>query len=173
MRASYDDGRVMRLLKSWKAAGAGVAVAAALFVAGIGTAVSSEDSGVSLPGPEYTLALALPAKANPAPVPKKPASAETNVVGRGQASFYGDGFAGRPTASGERFDPAAMTAAHPSLPFGTKVRVTNQANGRQVVVRINDRGPFAKNRIIDLSEGAAGRIGMINSGTARVVIERV
>ncbi len=90
---------------------------------------------------------------------------------RGIASFYGRGFAGRPTATGERFNPEAMTAAHRSLPFGTRVRVTNTRNGRSVVVRINDRGPFIRGRVIDVSTGAARAIGMINSGVAPVKIE--
>jgi len=90
---------------------------------------------------------------------------------RGLASFYGRGFAGRPTATGERFNPEAMTAAHRSLPFGTRVRVTNTRNGRSVVVRINDRGPFIRNRVIDVSTAAARAIGMINSGVAQVKIE--
>ncbi|MEA5514463.1 septal ring lytic transglycosylase RlpA family protein [Nodularia sp. UHCC 0506] len=90
---------------------------------------------------------------------------------RGIASFYGRGFAGRPTATGERFNPEAMTAAHRSLPFGTRVRVTNTRNGRSVVVRINDRGPFIRGRVIDVSTGAARAIGMINSGIAPVKIE--
>lgn len=90
---------------------------------------------------------------------------------RGIASFYGRGFAGRPTATGERFNPEGMTAAHRSLPFGTRVRVTNTRNGRSVVVRINDRGPFIGGRIIDLSTGAARNLGMINNGLAPVKIE--
>ncbi len=90
---------------------------------------------------------------------------------RGIASFYGRGFAGRPTATGEIFNPEAMTAAHRSLPFGTRVRVTNTRNGRSVVVRINDRGPFIRGRIIDVSTGAARNLGMINSGLAPVTIE--
>ncbi|WP_066375393.1 MULTISPECIES: septal ring lytic transglycosylase RlpA family protein [unclassified Anabaena] len=90
---------------------------------------------------------------------------------RGIASFYGRGFAGRPTATGERFNPEAMTAAHRSLPFGTRVRVTNTRNGRSVVVRINDRGPYIRGRIIDLSTGAARVLGMIGSGLAPVKIE--
>ncbi|GAX34978.1 septal ring lytic transglycosylase RlpA family protein [Nodularia sp. NIES-3585] len=90
---------------------------------------------------------------------------------RGIASFYGRGFAGRPTATGERFNPEGMTAAHRSLPFGTRVRVTNTRNGRSVVVRINDRGPFIRGRIIDVSTGAARNLGMINSGIAPVKIE--
>lgn len=92
-------------------------------------------------------------------------------AGEGMASWYGPGFAGRLTANGEIFDPAQLTAAHRTLPFNTHVRVTNLANGRSVTVRINDRGPFVGNRIIDLSRAAAERIGMIGSGTARVRLE--
>lgn len=88
----------------------------------------------------------------------------------GKASWYGPGFHGRKTASGERFNQNAMTAAHRSLPFGTKVRVTNKRNGRSVVLRINDRGPFTGGRIIDLSKAAASRIGLIASGTAPVTV---
>ena len=77
------------------------------------------------------------------------------------------------TASGERMNPAAMTAAHRGLPFGAKVRVTNKKNGRSVVVRINDRGPFAKGRIIDLSKAAAGKLGFINRGHTPVCIQRI
>lgn len=90
---------------------------------------------------------------------------------RGIASFYGAYFAGRKTASGERFNPSRMTAAHRTLPFGTRVRVTNMRNGRSVVVRINDRGPFIRGRVIDLSRGAAGVIGMIGRGIAPVRVE--
>ncbi len=72
------------------------------------------------------------------------------------------------TASGEQMDPSAMTAAHPSLPFGTKVLVENLSNGRSVVVRVNDRGPFVGGRIIDVSKAAASNLGMLGSGTAQV-----
>lgn len=88
----------------------------------------------------------------------------------GLASFYGKKFHGRKTASGERFNMYAMTAAHKGLPFGAKVRVTHLQNGRSVTVRINDRGPFAKGRIIDLSYAAAKRLGMIAQGVAKVRI---
>src|SRR6056297_3648827 len=90
---------------------------------------------------------------------------------RGEASWYGPNFAGRPTANGETFDPSRLTAAHPSLPFDTRVRVTNLDNGRSVVVRINDRGPFAHARVIDLSRAAAEAIGLIATGVADVRIE--
>lgn len=91
---------------------------------------------------------------------------------RGEASYYGDRFAGQTTANGEVFDPSDMTAAHPSLPFDTRVRVT-RIGGRQqsVTVRINDRGPYADDRIIDLSEAAARKIGMIEEGVVEVQIE--
>jgi rare lipoprotein A len=93
----------------------------------------------------------------------------------GVASWYGPGFEGRTTASGEAFDPEALTAAHPSLPFGSRIRVHNLANDRTVEVRINDRGPFAGNRILDLSRRAAEILDMIQAGVVRVrifVLER-
>jgi rare lipoprotein A len=86
----------------------------------------------------------------------------------GVASWYGPGFHGRKTASGERFNANAMTAAHRTLPFGTRVQVVNQATGRSVVVRINDRGPFHGGRVIDLSRGSAAALGVTATGTARV-----
>ena len=92
-------------------------------------------------------------------------------LGQGVASYYGRRFHGRRTANGERFDMHAMTAAHKTLPFGSRVRVTNPSNGRSVVVRINDRGPFARGRVIDLSRAAAEEIGMIRRGHARVEID--
>ena len=88
------------------------------------------------------------------------------------ASYYGKELAGRPTASGERFNPSAMTAAHRTLRFGTRVRVTNSRNGRSVVVRINDRGPFVKGRSLDLSSGAARAIGMGSSAHVRMEVLR-
>jgi rare lipoprotein A len=91
----------------------------------------------------------------------------------GIASWYGMEFAGRPTASGEIFNPSDMTAAHPKLPFGTYLRVTNTHNGKQVVVRVNDRGPFAAARIIDLSQKAAEALDMVITGTAPVIVESV
>jgi rare lipoprotein A len=87
---------------------------------------------------------------------------------RGLASWYGNEYHGRQTASGEVFDEEAMTAAHRSLPFGSVVQVTNQKNGKSVRVRINDRGPFVRGRVIDLSKGAARKIDMINDGVVPV-----
>lgn len=89
----------------------------------------------------------------------------------GIASWYGPNFAGRLTANGEIFDPSRLTAAHKTLPFDTRIRVTNLENGRVVVVRINDRGPFIDGRIVDLARGAAEVIGLIADGTARVRLE--
>ena len=88
----------------------------------------------------------------------------------GNASWYGPGFHGRLTANGERYNQYAMTAAHRNLRFGTRVKVTNLNNGRSVVVRINDRGPFAKGRVIDLSAAAAQSLNMIHSGIAPVQV---
>jgi rare lipoprotein A len=89
----------------------------------------------------------------------------------GRASWYGRFFHGRRTANGERYDMHAMTAAHRTLPLGSYVRVTNPANSRSVIVRINDRGPYARGRVIDLSMAAAAMLDMRHSGTARVQIE--
>jgi len=94
-------------------------------------------------------------------------------IGGGTASYYAGKFHGRRTASGERFDNGAMTAAHRTLPFGSRVRVINPANGRSVTVRINDRGPFTRGRVIDVSRAAAEELGMVARGHARVELELV
>ncbi|MES2962287.1 MAG: septal ring lytic transglycosylase RlpA family protein [Bdellovibrionota bacterium] len=91
---------------------------------------------------------------------------------RGVASYYGPGFEGRQTANGERFHSKEMTAAHRKLPFGTKLRVKNLSNGEEVVVRINDRGPYIDGRIIDLSQEAARRLGFITAGHTEVELTR-
>ena len=92
---------------------------------------------------------------------------------RGTASWYGPGFHGRKTASGERFNSNDMTAAHRSLPFGTRLRVVNEANGRSVIVRVNDRGPFAHRRIIDLAKGPAQALGLTATGLGYVSLHRL
>ncbi|HPX89413.1 MAG TPA: septal ring lytic transglycosylase RlpA family protein, partial [Methylophilaceae bacterium] len=103
---------------------------------------------------------------------KHPASAVSKHKSMvGLASFYAAKFHGRRTANGEIFNTHALTAAHLSLPFGTKVKVTNLRNGKSVVVRINDRGPHVRGRIIDLSVAAAKKIGLNRAGTARVKLE--
>ncbi|MFZ2956583.1 MAG: septal ring lytic transglycosylase RlpA family protein [Candidatus Ozemobacteraceae bacterium] len=93
---------------------------------------------------------------------------DPGIYQTGIASWYGDQFQGRPTASGEAFNMNDLTAAHPVLPFGTKVEVTNLSNGRNVTVRINDRGPSKDDRIIDVSKRAALEIGMIEAGISQV-----
>lgn len=98
----------------------------------------------------------------PAPAPAG------RFIEEGLASWYGPGFHGRRTASGEVFDQDALTAAHPQLPFGSRVRVVNLTNGREVVVRINDRGPNTPGRVIDVSRAAARRLDMVGAGVVPV-----
>ncbi|QIZ73844.1 septal ring lytic transglycosylase RlpA family protein [Oxynema aestuarii AP17] len=109
----------------------------------------------------------------PKPKPKAPeiVTSPVQFVVNGWASWYGPGFHGRLSASGEVFDQNALTAAHRTLPFGTEVRVTNLNNGRSIVVRINDRGPFVGNRVIDLSAAAAQVLGMMDTGIAPVRLD--
>jgi rare lipoprotein A len=110
--------------------------------------------------------------APPVPVAPVPAPAPRVVqVSQGTASWYGPGFFGNRTANGEIYRPGTLTAAHRTLPFGTRVRVTNLNNGRTTVVRINDRGPFVGNRVIDLGHGAAQEVGLVSSGLAPVRLE--
>jgi rare lipoprotein A len=96
--------------------------------------------------------------------------AGTHVASTGVASFYNEG---PQTASGEKFDPDKLTAAHPTLPFGTRLRVTNLVNARSVTVRINDRGPFVAGRVVDVSSSAAEQLGIIDRGVAKVKLEVV
>jgi rare lipoprotein A len=98
--------------------------------------------------------------------------APRTYLGEGLASYYGPGLHGRKTASGERFDQNAMTAAHRTVRFGTCLRVVNMENGKSVEVRINDRGPFKEERIIDVSLGAARKLEMVEKGLARVRLYR-
>ncbi|WP_375291818.1 septal ring lytic transglycosylase RlpA family protein [Qipengyuania sp.] len=98
----------------------------------------------------------------------EPTHENVSELGSGVASYYGSRFNGRPTASGERFDMTAMTAAHRTLPFGSLVRLTNQSNGKTVVVRINDRGPYHSGRTIDVSRAAATELGLIGRGHGTV-----
>ncbi len=99
---------------------------------------------------------------------RTPSKTQTHL---GVASFYAAKFHGRRTANGEIFNNQAFTAAHRTLPFGTKVKVTNLKNGKSTIVRVNDRGPFIRGRIIDLSVAAARKIGLQRTGTARVKLE--
>jgi rare lipoprotein A len=105
--------------------------------------------------------------------PEEKAEAVIELIGHGEASYYGHELAGNRTASGERFNPNGLTAAHRTLPLGTRLKVTNIANGRSVIVRVNDRGPFVRSRLIDVSLGAAREINMVRSGKAQVKLERL
>lgn len=102
-----------------------------------------------------------------------PLKSAHGFVEEGVASWYGSDFHGKKTANGERYDMHGMTAAHRILPFGTQLKVTNLANGKVIYVRVNDRGPFVNNRIIDLTKAGASALGMLGPGTARVRIEAI
>ncbi|MBV5309884.1 septal ring lytic transglycosylase RlpA family protein [Chromatium okenii] len=96
------------------------------------------------------------------------AQAGSGQTQKGMASYYHDRFHGRKTASGQRYNRNRFTAAHKTLPLGTKLEVTNTRNGRSIVVQVNDRGPFAKGRVLDLSREAASELGMLSRGVARI-----
>lgn len=102
-----------------------------------------------------------------------PSKREYLYQATGKASYYANKFHGRKTASGEIYHKDRLTAAHRSLPFGTRLKVTNLSNGREVVVRVNDRGPYVKGRIIDVSYAAAKRLSMTGKGVVRVRVEQV
>lgn len=142
---------------------------AALLGMALSSSASGEEGGFALvetPAPQGAQLV----DEGPQPTPDftEQAAPEGEDLGSGMASWYGPKFAGRRTASGEVFDPAEMTAAHRSLPFGSKVRVTNARTGRSVVVRINDRGPFVRSRVIDVSQAAARELGLIGPGRGEV-----
>ncbi|SHN50357.1 septal ring lytic transglycosylase RlpA family protein [Desulfovibrio litoralis] len=102
-----------------------------------------------------------------------PLTSAHNYSEEGVASWYGPGFHGKQTANGEKYDMHTMTAAHKILPFDTRLKVTHLGNGKQITVRVNDRGPFVSNRIIDLSNVAAKQLGIVGTGTAKVRIESI
>src|SRR6476620_5447305 len=106
-------------------------------------------------------------------IPKGEAQFDVGIKDRGVASWYGEQFHGRQAANGEIFDMEALTAAHRTLPLGTVVRVVNLANGKHLHVRITDRGPYVNNRILDLSRGAAARLGMVEGGLSHVRVQLV
>lgn len=183
MRTPHGRGLFVRQAAS-------IAAALALPAAGLAFAASAEqpawaeefnpagqfDTSFTQVAPQSDPALspaALLEQAGPAdsePLIEEPPAEEPLLeeLGSGGASYYGRAFAGKPTASGEPFNPSHLTAAHRSLPFGSKVKVTNHRNGKSVVVRINDRGPFGHGRVIDLSREAAERIGLIQQGHGTV-----
>lgn len=120
------------------------------------------------------LAALLAAACAHAPPPREERPSAERPRGEvGLASFYGREFQGRRTASGARFDAGALTCAHPTAPFGTRLRVTDLETGRSVEVVVNDRGPFAPGRVVDLSLAAARRLGIVKRGLARVRVEPV
>lgn len=149
-----------RSLKTW-------ALVGALTVGGLSLIAASPDHERGREEAQVLIASAVPAPAPEADTAPE-AVLETQV---GSASYYADILAGRRTASGVRYDPAAAIAAHRELPFGTRLRVENLANGRVVEVEVVDRGPFARGRILDLSRSAARQLDFIRQGHTRVRIE--
>jgi rare lipoprotein A (peptidoglycan hydrolase) len=135
---------------------------------------TDESQSHSRSGPNPIAEIPSPAEPSQPSFGKKlPSPPQPGNVQTGLASWYGPGFHGKTTASGEIFHQEKFTAAHRTLPWGSRVRVTNLANGKSVEVRINDRGPFGKGRIIDLSKAAAMALGMVGAGLASVRVERV
>ncbi|WP_412069878.1 septal ring lytic transglycosylase RlpA family protein [Rubrivirga sp. IMCC43871] len=166
---------------------AAVVTSAALLAAGAGVTIGA-------PAPQAEVAIEAPARVVVPDVPAAevpvalvshlddapeveaelaPAAEAGTPIGTGLASYYGRELAGNPTASGEPFDPSDLTAAHRTLPLGTRVRVTHERTGESVVVRVNDRGPFHGDRVLDLSRAAADAIGLTKRGTGTVSIERL
>jgi len=131
-----------------------------------GTQVALRDLDSASPAPQLQ-----PSPLLPQPGLATPARPPAVATIKGDASWYGPGFYGNRTANGEVLRPGSLTAAHRTLPFGTRVRVTNLWNGRTAVVRINDRGPFHGARVIDLAHGAANQLGLTASGVAQVKLE--
>jgi rare lipoprotein A len=169
-RRNSSKSNAKMSLRIWVAAG----ISSVLLVAGIlAFSPRTVEADARLSRPVVTAPPVAPI-ASTTPVllaPEKPAEPTTNHALHGVASWYGGVFNGRKTASGERYDMYAMTACHPTLPFGTVVRVVNRKNKRAVVVRITDRGYLYSGRILDLSYGAAQKIGMIKPGLAEVDLE--
>ena len=133
----------------------------------------AEAQAASAPAAGAAASAPMRAAAKAAPAATSATVDATASANEGKVAYYGRKFAGRRTASGERFDPNALTMAHRSLPFGSMVRVTNVKNKKSVVVRVNDRGPTTPDRIGDLSHAAAKRIGMTRSGVAEVKLDVV
>jgi rare lipoprotein A len=140
-------------------------------VAPTGSSVATEVAIREMEAPVVNTAEPLKPATPALPIATPPSQPRVRSVSTGQASWYGPGFYGNRTANGEVFRPGTLTAAHRTLAFGTKVRVTNLWNGRSTVVRINDRGPFHGSRVIDLAHGAARELGVVASGVASVKLE--
>lgn len=175
LRLGKAVGNLRRSLSLYRALFAAAVLVAAILAVMLLARSSGPDAiplgtgqaGVLVPEPSTPYA-ADEIEAEPEPLPPLEPG---DHVGEGPASYYGAELAGNPTASGERFDPAKLTAAHRTLPLGSRVRVTNLRTGASVVVRINDRGPFHGHRVIDLSHAAARQIGIVHRGTAQVRME--
>jgi rare lipoprotein A len=153
-----------------------LALATVLWLGGCATQMPSAPtvSTAPVPGEAPVVGAVVPAPPGAVP-PQTPDGVDTTrdrEIERGRASWYGPRFHGRRTASGETFNMHDLTAAHKTLPFGTRVRVRNLANGREVAVRINDRGPHVRGRVIDLSRAAAQQIGLLTMGVATIVVLR-
>jgi rare lipoprotein A len=185
LRLRHDVRRYRRLTLGWAVLAACCLVVVAGLALGADDGSAPVDLGRGVAGVD-TAARSAPAAgdsvdlpadlAPPPPPPPAPVVGEPlvrRVLGDGAASYYHDALEGRSTASGQPYRREALTAAHRSLPFGSLVRVTNLANSRSVVVRINDRGPFARQRVIDLSRAAARQIGLLARGHGRVRLELV
>jgi rare lipoprotein A len=148
----------------------------ALVVASFGGAVYAQAPAAPAGNPTPAgMAPVVKAEPAPAPVAAPASAAKTSVEHQleGKAAYYSNRFNGRKTASGQRFNNAAMTTAHNTLPFGTRVKVTNTKNNKSVVVRVNDRGPSTPGRIFDLTRAAAGTLGYVRAGLADVKAEIV
>ena len=161
-------------LRIWLLAG----VTSLALIAGGGMfATRRVQAHVALSQPAASVPPSVPATVgSTAPVPghvvaEKNAATQRKALLRGLASWYGEAFEGRQTANGETFSMSALTACHPTLPFGSLVKVVNLKNGRSVIVRITDRGELAKGRIIDLSKAAADKLAMTNTGVVPVVLD--
>ena len=164
---------------------AAVATGVVLLAGGAGVATTSTPVVLDAPAITAEAPTPAPAATPPPAAVAPPVQTVSHVVAPdaepvegkplegGMASYYGAELAGNATASGERFDPTEKTAAHRTLPFGTRVRVTNPSNGESVVVRVNDRGPFHDDRVIDVSTAAAKQIGLNRAGTLEVDLERL
>jgi rare lipoprotein A len=158
-------------LRIWLLAGVSSLVLASMVVV-VSTRIVQADARV--PQPSASVSPSVSGVQNAAPgslTPKRTIAAQRAAMLRGIATWYGTMFNGRKTASGETFDMNGLTACHPTLPFGSLVKVVNLKNRRSVVVRITDRGELAKGRIIDLSYGAAQKLAMTEAGLAPVVLE--
>jgi rare lipoprotein A len=150
-----------------------LAAAAILALSGMTAAYAQTAAPAATPAAPPAAPVAAPAAAPAATPAAAPAAAPAGDVSEGKLAWYGKKFAGRKTASGERFNPNAMTMAHKTLPFGTRVKVTNLANQRSVVLRVNDRGPTQADRVGDVSLAAARKLGMLKGGVVNAKMEVV